>query len=793
MERKAFYLCIAINLLLVVCFAGNGGAAFYNDPYHVPMTPTDDYWFLYQYKTARELQDEIAVAVDPANGEKAEAVRNHLDNGGRVVVLVGGYGSWGSPASWMRPVISYANGSLDAVCIQVNYQDWRSADYMHSFSRGVDFVFKMVMKARYAGAAKVRIYGHSEGGDITGRVVAIMVSSLSDRINGLPGQANPDWFEGGFGYGVPAGLGIFGVTVTSSVAPPPDQEGRRGGFYRYDWGYNGYWYLGKFVLFNRWSDPATYGGWVDIARWGTSNHDYTGVFSYPDFVAEFEAVLDRSQRPTNNFDPAFGYAAYVDRGAGEGYDFTSVHFLPYVPSSSEVTRCVVTVANASQGRSGYYLTRFFNSYGSFQNEDMVLLGPNASHDVSCPPMWTAGNAVIFATEPMTAVISADYDNGRNDAGRIHYEASYPSEAFPSREIQIPFLAKGWIYGLNSWRQSTELVLFNPSSEYTTATITYYDSSECASNPSACRVPQTAQVSRWIPPFGSVRLPSGGSGDSTLPSGWASSRGWGVLASATVRSDLPLVAMVTNRGGAVGNLTGTVYQEWTESNYRAFTTRGAQKVYLPLIKKGTINKYQTGFIVHNPGELGLAFVIKYYRSDGGIISTTPEYTLYPHAMKGFGAPAELEGDGNAVIEVTYPRSEATVVAITQIAGLNGLEMTEGIPDGAGWYQERPDLVHLFLLKAEPVRYDTEINVVNRSSTWENVTFNYYNESGAYTGVFGGRVLTSWSSIHFSLANMNFKGTGTVVGSNNKRLGAAVQINRQDIPIGRDAFKGYSAWW
>ncbi len=46
---------------------------------------------------------------------------------------------------------------------------------------------------------------------------------------------------------------------------------------------------------------------------------------------------------------------------------------------------------------------------------------------------------------------------------------------------------------------------------------------------------------------------------------------------------------------------------------------------------------------------------------------------------------------------------------------------------------------------------------------------------------------------SLANMNFKGTGTVAGSNNKRLGAAVQINRQDIPIGRDAFKGYSAWW
>ncbi len=793
MKGKGILRWAFIGLLFFV-FHGQGWAAFYSDPYRVPLTPATSDWFEYQNKTVGENQDEIALVVDPTNGDKAEAVRRHLQKAGRVVILVGGYGSWGSPSSWMRPIVTYVNDILDAVCIQVNHQDSLSNWYIHSFKRGVDHTLLLALKARAAGAGRVRIYGHSQGSDITGRVVAIMVSSPSlavhqrDFFSWWYGQGNPGWFEGGFGFGNPAGLGIGGITVTSQVAPPPDQDGRRGGFYRYDWWYNGFWYLGKYVLFNRWSDPATYGGVIDVARYGTSAHDYTGVFSYPDFMAAFEAALYPWRTPTNTSDKSFGYAAYVDRGAGKNYDFTSVHFVPFLPSSQETSHCAITVGNASQDRWNYFIARFHDCHGVFQREQSGWLAPNGSNEVRCPAMGTAGNAVVFVSEPVTAVISDDYDRET-----IHYGAAYPSEAFPSREVHIPFLAKGWIYGLNSWRQSTEIVLFNPNSGSARANMTYYNATECATNPSTCGAPAQARFSRVIPPFGSVRVPSGGPVDSALPSEWMSSRGWGVLASATVHSDLPLAAMVTNRAGVVSNFTGTVDQVWAEGNYRTFAARGANKVYVPLLKRGTSNSYQTAFIVQNTGEQNLAFVIKYYRSDGGLISTTSEYALSPHTMRVFGPPGQVERDGSAVIEITYPRSGQTLAAVTQTAALNGLEITEGIPDGAGWYQERPDLVYLPLIRAEQGRYDSETNVVNMGSSQQAARVNYYKASGTFFGTSLTKVVSSESSAHFWVGNTYLYGSGTAEGSEHNRSGAAVQINQLDIPTGRDALKGYSGWW
>jgi hypothetical protein len=197
---------------------------FYTDPLNIPTTPGDDEWYEYEAKSVEQNRNEIALVVDPSNGDKAQAVREHLARGGRVVLLVCGLGNWGTgPSGWERPIATYANDYLDAVVLRVNYGIGNVGFiYQLSFSKGVDRVTQMVLKARKAGSNRIRLYGHSEGSDVSAKVVAIMASPTNRWVymKGLfgswYGQGNPDWFEGGFGFGNPADVGICTPTV-----PPP--------------------------------------------------------------------------------------------------------------------------------------------------------------------------------------------------------------------------------------------------------------------------------------------------------------------------------------------------------------------------------------------------------------------------------------------------------------------------------------------------------------------------------------------------------------------------------------------
>jgi len=770
---------------------------FYNDPYQIRLTPGDDSWFLYENKTTAQNLREISLAIDPANGPKAQAVQAHLANGGRLVILVGGYGSWGSPSAWERPIITYVNDFLNAVVLQVNYQDSFSNWYIHSFKKGVDRVTQLVLKARRAGAGKIRIYGHSQGSDITARVVAIMASPLGTPVHQRnffswwEGQGNPDWFEGGFGFGNPAGLGVLGITVTSYAAPPPDERGRRGGFYRYEGKYNGFYYGRKLVLFNRVSDPATYGGITDAVQLGTSAHNYRGVFSYPGFLPAFEAALDPNRTPANTFDPAYGDGAYVDRSAGERFDFTDVHFIPFIPSAGEVPHFTLTVANVAGNNPlvqevSQVLVSFYDPSGRHHHDEWIDLPENGSFDIMNPMPDTGGSAIVFATEEIAVVINYAFEGDSR-----YFAAAYPSEAYPSRTLYIPFLAKGWVYGQYDWRQTTEMVLFNPGSDTANAGVTYYNAT-----PGRESAQRTVYYS--IPARGSLRLQS-----TDLPGEWRSPSGWGTLASGVVRSNKPLSAVVRNRIGSVGLYTGTVYRQHSESNYRVFTTRGQDKVYAPLLTTGQ-NNSESALVVQNTGEQEVTFTVRYYLADQGFLTSSPQQILPPWSMKVLTPPRSLT-EGSAVVQVDSPINMGKVALVSQVISLTGAELHEGIPQGVYWYQKRPDVVDLPFIRDQRWQqnavWNGEVNVVNMGTSQEEVFIRFHDQDGR----------TSYTSIHQQVspdgsANFSrtgempdyippnlFAGSGKVEGSRQKRLGAAVHITRGNVGAHQADLLGYGAWW
>ncbi len=786
MKWRNVCFTFVFSLVTAAILSGTGYAAFNNDPYHISLTPRDDdHWYTwYQYNTPDENRDDIARAVDPNCGERFYAVRQHLLRGGRVVLLVGGYGSWGSPSAWERPIATYVNDNLDAVVIQVNYEEIDSAIYSHSFMKGVERVFLTVMKAKSAGAGAIRIYAHSEGADIASRVVAIMASPTDIPVHRRDfwswwwGQGNPDWFEGAFGFGIPAIAG-----VNAMATPPTDEYGRRGGFYRYQGWYNGFYYGNKFVLFNRTSDPATYGGVSQVFLSGTSSHDYTGVFSYPDFVKAFEWALIM---PTNTFGGSFGDGAYVDRSAGGTYDFTSVHFIPFIPSSSEVGRCRITVScappnnpNPAVSEETWVQLVFYNRDGSYHHQKWIHLSENGSGDVVDPLPEKGGSAIIFSWEQVAVVVSYE----REDANRF-YAATYPSERYPSTTNYIPFLAKGSNAG-RGLRQTTEMVLFNPSSFMGTwAEVIYHNEAGGGGFDTKYY---------WIPASGSIRLSS-----TDLPEGWRSS--YGTLASAVVRSEGPLCGVVRNRVGIADYDTGKIRGQHEESNYRIFSTRGTAKVYAPYLVAG--NGSDTGLVIYNTSPEEVSFRITYYAAGGARVAASESISLSALSHVVFLASSHLRSlgagsgsfEGNAVIGMDKWET-GTLVAVSQVVTPAGIEMHEGIPDGSNWYRKRPEVVEIPLVGSREGVWRSDVNVVNASSAFETVKLWIHDETGDNSGSLQSGIYGN-SSVHFTLTGMGpTKLSAAAEGTQQKRPGAGVQNERQGIqkPEVSDFLQGYAAWW
>lgn len=138
---------------------------------------------------------------------------------------------------------------------------------------------------------------------------------------------------------------------------------------------------------------------------------------------------------------------------------------------------------------------------------------------------------------------------------------------------------------------------------------------------------------------------------------------------------------------------------------------------------------------------------------------------------------------------------TLATVSQVVTPAGIAMHEGIPDGSHWYQKRPDVADIPLLRDETGQWRSDVNVVNTSSAFENVKLWLHNETGDSTWSLQSGVNGN-SSVHFSLTGMGpTKLSANAEGTRQKRVGASVQLERQGIQKPRitDFLYGYSAWW
>jgi hypothetical protein len=274
-------------------------------------------------------------------------------------------------------------------------------------------------------------------------------------------------------------------------------------------------------------------------------------------------------------------------------------------------------------------------------------------------------------------------------------------------------------------------------------------------------------------------------------------------------------MVRNRVSESGSS-----RQYLESNYRAFSTRGASKMYAPLLLTGHAG-FQSGMVVQNTGDQDVTILIRYYAQSGGQVGPVFRETLPPLTSKVLYTYSYLRSYvtdfvGSAIVEVDRNSSGnmGTIVLVAQTRSDNGVSLYEGIPDGANWYQKNPEIVDIPLIRDQKyqagMEWDSGFNVVNMGTTQEDVQARYYyaydannpsrNGQLAYTSntrqIAGGSVML----FYYELPNFANLFTGSAKlraitsGTSAKRLGATVQTVRKtrETP-NHDAVMSYGAWW
>lgn len=270
----------------------------------VPFAPSDRSWY--------EKKDDPRTPDNEAARDLARAIARgglasetdayaRLTGGGSFAIFVGGAGRErrGSKSEWidsLAPDVVQAKGFLS---LQVDYANWAAGNealnfltYPFSFDEGVARTYLLFTKAVSAGAKKIRIYGHSKGGDV--------VQESARRLLASP-EFEPA-LEAAF---------VFGIPVWSGAIPHADPAtGRRGGFFRVG-ELNERDFRGKLVVFNRDSDRVCLGEFLPIDTFPGDGHDYKDVLAEPRFRSLLEET--RFHRPVG----------YEDRAAGSTWDWSN--------------------------------------------------------------------------------------------------------------------------------------------------------------------------------------------------------------------------------------------------------------------------------------------------------------------------------------------------------------------------------------------------------------------------------------------------------------------------------------
>jgi hypothetical protein len=128
----------------------------------------------------------------------------------------------------------------------------------------------------------------------------------------------------------------------------------------------------------------------------------------------------------------------------------------------------ITVRNNSVVDTTQVNTSYFYPSGGVLSQTTNYIGPNASLTFN-PPVGN-NSAIVVASQDVAVVVETVYDTG----GR-YLAMSYPGETQPVTTTYAPLLLRNWPTLKPGWRQTTDLVLFNPNDQSAAVAVTVYDS------------------------------------------------------------------------------------------------------------------------------------------------------------------------------------------------------------------------------------------------------------------------------------------------------------------------------
>jgi hypothetical protein len=269
------------------------------DTANIPWTSQDGTWL--STRGADTDAWDIANRAASATTQSAQAIHDFLRSGGTVYLLIPGYNPLGNSQSrsdWEVPAADYLQTASNGHVLIMELDYWRTnIIYGWAFSDGKDKGQKFAAKAKSAGAGAVYIYGHSLGADVTGGVT----------------QDSPN-VNRGYGFGIPC---------FSTWAPKNKGYTAYQGFHRIN--------SGKFIVFDRTSDPASQDGCVVamLGNWSSNSgnvpgHDYQEL-AYDNDFHRYVNTNGTCPCPATNFMAKLGaFAASTsneDVASGSTYDW----------------------------------------------------------------------------------------------------------------------------------------------------------------------------------------------------------------------------------------------------------------------------------------------------------------------------------------------------------------------------------------------------------------------------------------------------------------------------------------
>lgn len=444
----------------------------------------------------------------------------------------------------------------------------------------------------------------------------------------------------------------------------------------------------------------------------------------------------------------------------------SPNYLPNVDNLGAQTS-TITVRNNNGSRTARANTTFLWYSGTVHSQQQNSIAPNATLTISAPTNFF-GSALVVGSDDLSVAVETIY----NDGGR-HLADMYPgvTSSRISTAMYAPLILRNWPHLNSSWRQTTDLYIFNPSSQAASVTATFYDSYGTTDPPHV--------ELRTIPAGGVVTIPG-----TELPT-WEGGSISGSLASARITSNVPVAVVVRNWVGT--STLGSITTPYLSSSYRGFAASEADStVYFPLAANQWVGAYDSGFQIQNISSSPKTVTVRFYKEgdpnpQGSAVNLTIGAYQSANVWRPSGLPqlygsaiAEVSGGGNDIVAVA--QYEDTRISQSKY----GLTLYEAISDS-----NRSPVLPRFR-RSSPWNW-TGIMAQNMSTATNGVTLGFYSTTGSlHTSQAKSGVLSRTSTLFFNEIPA-IEGSAQVTST--PAFGLMVNLSRQDVYTNQDNMMGY----